>query len=530
MPEGTIRRSRCAGVGAGQAKKANGSPIVSGYLLDHGDFFWCMIGVSFDQLVSDLEAPLVCAFRVAYKLETSLNCPADGFQILHHAYKRLSSRRTKASSPDGQTHQPPLGITGPGTAFEELLRDCALQMVKTESDPQAAAETTSLSEAISRRAFSLFLETLSTCRPRCFAVEWLLEHSQLPQADRVVLIGLDAGLITTVVAGWAEQLKADGFDAEAEYLTSIDAISWGDIFEEGRPLELPIPKIYIPSMELAKPETEGAVNTEVACGGDKSSLLMELLKKRHITCCQISRLAPQPQSDENSVARTQTESQHYKVFPSSRRCRRLKTLSIWRQFMPVDASSTLIYGNIVHGFNRGSRQLGIPTANIDASITFGESRQGAEGHRFLIPGVYTGWCVVNLKGHAHIIYGCVLNAGFCPHFGNESPSLEAHVFGSELPEAFYGIRMAVDVTSFMRAEGKFTDFSELVDAIQTDCESCDELWTPWDGRSKADILKEASEGVAGRLKRRGPCAELMAVAAGSWPPATAAAVVEEEKI
>ncbi len=59
-------------------------------------------------------------------------------------------------------------------------------------------------------------------------------------------------------------------------------------------------------------------------------------------------------------------------------------------------------GAVVKGFGRGSKELGIPTANLDADA-LGSSLDGVE------PGVYFGWASVGLGKE---VYKMVMSIGW----------------------------------------------------------------------------------------------------------------------
>ena len=118
----------------------------------------------------------------------------------------------------------------------------------------------------------------------------------------------------------------------------------------------------------------------------------------------------------------------------------------------------LLCGPVANGFGRGSRKLGIPTANLPCSMF---QQQLAEVPR----GVYVGWAAV--QGQAH---KCVCNIGVSPTFvGQENPEkiVEAHLM-SEFSSDFYGERMALVLLGFVREERKFGGLDELLATIRSD--------------------------------------------------------------
>lgn len=79
-------------------------------------------------------------------------------------------------------------------------------------------------------------------------------------------------------------------------------------------------------------------------------------------------------------------------------------------------------GPIVKGFGRGSKELGIPTANIPlAGLSVG-------GHEDVESGVYYGWAGINVDdqgrrlgsqdGKRGEVWGMVMSIGFNPYYNN----------------------------------------------------------------------------------------------------------------
>ena len=82
-------------------------------------------------------------------------------------------------------------------------------------------------------------------------------------------------------------------------------------------------------------------------------------------------------------------------------------------------------GPIVKGFGRGSKELGIPTANIPLAGL------GVGGHEEVESGVYYGWAGVDVDGEGNPIgghdgnvgkkgevWGMVMSIGFNPYYNN----------------------------------------------------------------------------------------------------------------
>ena len=85
---------------------------------------------------------------------------------------------------------------------------------------------------------------------------------------------------------------------------------------------------------------------------------------------------------------------------------------------PVSPFPIRLSGPIVQGFGRGSRELGIPTANIPlAGLSVG-------GHDEVESGVYYGWAGVNVDEGGEKttgnggVWAMVMSIGFNPYYNN----------------------------------------------------------------------------------------------------------------
>ncbi|CAG2172015.1 unnamed protein product [Oppiella nova] len=138
-----------------------------------------------------------------------------------------------------------------------------------------------------------------------------------------------------------------------------------------------------------------------------------------------------------------------------------------------------VTGEVVHGFGRGSKQLGIPTANIDPNVVQTIDNQ-------LKSGIYYGFCqlvstpepVINGETHAangvdstprplSPIYGMVCSLGWNPQFNNTIRSLEVHIL-SKFSDDFYGSTLRVAICGYIRAEQKFESLDQLIECIHND--------------------------------------------------------------
>lgn len=129
---------------------------------------------------------------------------------------------------------------------------------------------------------------------------------------------------------------------------------------------------------------------------------------------------------------------------------------------PIHLSST-----VVHGFNRGSKELGIPTANL------GMDELGNRGDT-LETGIYFGWAKLRNQ-----YYQTVVSIGWNPFYNNTVKTIEAHLLSSL--DDFYDERLELLLVGYLRQEANFkslgmfclflsliTFVDELISCIHTD--------------------------------------------------------------
>jgi len=157
-------------------------------------------------------------------------------------------------------------------------------------------------------------------------------------------------------------------------------------------------------------------------------------------------------------------------------------------------------GPVIKGFGRGSKELGIPTANIPLSgLSIG-------GHDHLDSGIYYGWCTLDhssisrqtttttvpsatsdtsmperSSNHAvadleytsqpttssTTVYPTVLSIGYNPYYKNTQRSIEIHILAN-FPKDFYGATLSLIILGFIRPEYDYVSVDALVEDIRTD--------------------------------------------------------------
>lgn len=117
---------------------------------------------------------------------------------------------------------------------------------------------------------------------------------------------------------------------------------------------------------------------------------------------------------------------------------------------------TSFSGIVVKGFQRGSKQLGFPTANIDPKSWKVELTDNDFG-------VYCGTCHINDGPE----YKCVFSIGKNITFEMTKPTLEVHILNFD--QDIYGDRITVYVHHFIRRMRAFKSIDDLKSRISQDC-------------------------------------------------------------
>ena len=110
----------------------------------------------------------------------------------------------------------------------------------------------------------------------------------------------------------------------------------------------------------------------------------------------------------------------------------------------------LLVGEVIHGFGRGSRKLGFPTANLKVE-------------EVLIPrpGIYAVWVVYEEQR-----FGGVANLGWNPTFQDHKFSIEVHIL--KFDKEIYGQTLRVEFVERQRDEVTFRGPEELIAQIKKD--------------------------------------------------------------
>ena len=118
----------------------------------------------------------------------------------------------------------------------------------------------------------------------------------------------------------------------------------------------------------------------------------------------------------------------------------------------------LIKGEVVKGFGRGSKELGIPTANLEPA-----SFRSSIGDDTL-SGIYCGFAS---KGEDAEVYKMVMSIGWNPFYKNKERTAEAWLL-HDFEHDFYGVELRVVVCGYIRPEADFESVESLVARIHED--------------------------------------------------------------
>ncbi|XP_042219910.1 riboflavin kinase-like isoform X2 [Homarus americanus] len=118
-------------------------------------------------------------------------------------------------------------------------------------------------------------------------------------------------------------------------------------------------------------------------------------------------------------------------------------------------------GTVVKGFGRGSKELGIPTANFPEHVV-------EELPDEITTGIYYGWAKVD-DGPT---FKMVMSIGWNPYYNNKKKSMETHIM-HVFKEDFYGSELKVVMLGYIRPEKNFKSLEELITAIHNDISESD---------------------------------------------------------
>ncbi|CAN0259745.1 unnamed protein product [Lampetra planeri] len=139
-------------------------------------------------------------------------------------------------------------------------------------------------------------------------------------------------------------------------------------------------------------------------------------------------------------------------------------------------------GKVVKGFGRGSKQLGIPTANLPEPVV---EQLPAD----VATGIYFGWACVG-SGDVHKM---VMSIGWNPFYNNTKKSMEVHIIHS-FEEDFYGEVLSIVILGYIRAETGFDSLGATTTSLTPFTTTSGRPRVSWTWRSTRPTSKKTSLG------------------------------------
>ena len=144
---------------------------------------------------------------------------------------------------------------------------------------------------------------------------------------------------------------------------------------------------------------------------------------------------------------------------------------------PPDLPIRMI-GKVVPGFGRGSKDLGIPTANLDT-----KSLQSSVPFQDLQTGIYWGYGTIQDQ-----TYRTAISIGYNPTYHNKEKTIEPHFIATSsdprrhrsktqetLLEDFYDQTCRLVILGYLRPELPFEGLDKLIEAIKQDICNTEQL-------------------------------------------------------
>jgi hypothetical protein len=194
------------------------------------------------------------------------------------------------------------------------------------------------------------------------------------------------------------------------------------------------------------------------CKQNQESKFNELIKK-------LSNLLSKNYDSSMEIYNNFISSQFVYKYTSDLLNRNFEFLSLWRNMINIK-ENIILEGKIVPGFKRGSKLLGVPTANMEINENILIKLKS------ITTGVYYG--SLRFKINDDKVYKGVLSIGYNPYFNNDQKTIEVFLIDYE-GEDFYDEVVELKITGFVRPEASFENFSELVTAITYDIITSNEI-------------------------------------------------------
>eukprot|EP00941_MAST-03F_sp_MAST-3F-sp1_P002923 g2923.t1 len=118
---------------------------------------------------------------------------------------------------------------------------------------------------------------------------------------------------------------------------------------------------------------------------------------------------------------------------------------------------------VVKGFNRGSKELGWPTANLENTAAVAKTLQTMD------TGIYCGWCTVGPPSKNLTVYKAAISVGHNPTFKGKDATphmmIEPYIL-HDFPEDFYNEMIRLVVVGYIRPEADFSKEPDFMAALK----------------------------------------------------------------
>lgn len=150
-------------------------------------------------------------------------------------------------------------------------------------------------------------------------------------------------------------------------------------------------------------------------------------------------------------------------------------LAFWKDTIAIEKIE--LQGRVVNGYKRGSKELGVPTANLEMC------NDNIANIESLLPGVYCGTVqflsaesnqdeLIDRFGQGFLEkkYRTALSIGWNPSYDNSQRTIESYIL-EEFDNDFYGEELKIEITNYIRAESSYSSLDHLIMAIHNDIEA-----------------------------------------------------------
>eukprot|EP00890_Picochlorum_soloecismus_P003117 jgi/Picsp_1/3806/NSC_01318-R1_riboflavin kinase len=289
-------------------------------------------------------------------------------------------------------------------------------------------------------AEELFHETESVLTER-----WH-EAPYLPGALRLVKHLKESGHVIALATSTSRQVLARKLRNKEPLQNAFDVVICGDDpdLKQGKPA----PDCFLKVAKLLKVSPAECLVIEDSRSGVQAALAADM----HVVYVPSLRGMCGIPDDAVGSSGDKTAMYNLTPFPEGSRIHGTVPLEhVWR-----------VQGRVVVGFGRGSKQLGIPTANVDpeavSKVIAGSSS-----------GVFFGWALIEDFGDGQV-YPCCSSIGWNPVFKNANKTCEPWILHDFGGECFVGKIIRLIICGYIRPESNFPSLDALIERIRVDAE------------------------------------------------------------